>query len=89
MKKVEIGNKIKEKRLGLNLTMDEVSLKVGTTRSTLWSVENGNGNYSTDTLRDNMGLYLKLWKFNAFLNSIFDIEKDKSSLDLVKHHFEK
>ena len=48
--KVEIGSKIKEQRLYLNLTMDEVCKKVDITRSTLWSIESGKGNYSIDVL---------------------------------------
>lgn len=48
--KFEIGGKIKSKRLELNLRMDDVARDVGITRSTLWSIENGNGNYSIDTL---------------------------------------
>ena len=67
--KVEIGHKIKEQRLALNLTMDEVSQKVGITRSTLWSVENGNGNYSIDTL-------LKLLDF-LDMSLSFDVSKTK------------
>lgn len=48
--KIELGNKIKNKRLQLNLRMDDVAKEVGITRSTLWSIENGNGNYSIDSL---------------------------------------
>ena len=48
--KIEIGEKLKSKRLQLNLRMDDVARKVGITRSTLWSIENGNGNYTIDTL---------------------------------------
>ncbi|MDY6392544.1 MAG: helix-turn-helix transcriptional regulator [Bacilli bacterium] len=48
--KFEIGKKLKNKRLELNLRMDDVAKKVGITRSTLWSIENGNGNYTIDTL---------------------------------------
>ena len=48
--KIELGNKIKNKRLQLNLRMDDVAKEVGITRSTLWSIENGNGNYTIDTL---------------------------------------
>ena len=48
--KVEIGKKIKNKRLQLNLRMDDVARNVGITRSTLWSIENGNGNYTIDVL---------------------------------------
>lgn len=48
--KFSIGKKIKSKRLQLNLKMDDVAKKAGITRSTLWSIENGNGNYTIDTL---------------------------------------
>lgn len=48
--KFDIGEKIKNKRLQLNLRMDDVAKEVGVTRSTLWSIENGNGNYTIDTL---------------------------------------
>ena len=48
--KVEIGKKIRNKRLTLNLRMDDVAKQVGITRSTLWSIENGKGNYTIDTL---------------------------------------
>lgn len=48
--KLEIGKKIKNRRLQLNLRMDDVAKEVGVTRSTLWSIENGNGNYTIDVL---------------------------------------
>ncbi|MCR5423101.1 MAG: helix-turn-helix domain-containing protein [Bacilli bacterium] len=48
--KIEIGEKIKNKRLQLNLRMDDVAREVGITRATLWSIENGNGNYTIDIL---------------------------------------
>ena len=48
--KLLIGEKIKNKRLQLNLRMDDVAKKVGITRSTLWAIENGSGNYTIDTL---------------------------------------
>lgn len=48
--KVLIGEIIKNKRLLLNLRMDDVAKQVGITRPTLWSIENGNGNYSIDVL---------------------------------------
>ena len=48
--KYEIGEIIKNKRLQLNLRMDDVAREVGITRSTLWLIENGNGNYTIDTL---------------------------------------
>ena len=61
--KFEIGQKLKNKRLELNLRMDDVAKEVGITRSTLWSIENGNGNYTIDTL-------LRLL---SFLNMSIDI----------------
>lgn len=48
--KFEIGEAIREKRLQLNLRMDDVAQEVGITRSTLWSIEAGRGNYSIDSL---------------------------------------
>ena len=48
--KLQIGENIKNKRLQLNLRMDDVAREVGVTRSTLWSIENGKGNYTIDTL---------------------------------------
>ena len=48
--KLDIGKKLKNRRLQLNLRMDDVAKEVGITRSTLWAIENGNGNYSIDTL---------------------------------------
>ena len=48
--KAELGIKLKNKRLQLNLRMDDVAKEVGVTRSTLWSIEQGRGNYSIDTL---------------------------------------
>lgn len=48
--KKQIGIEIKNKRLSLNLRMDDVANKAGITRSTLWSIENGSGNYSIDIL---------------------------------------
>lgn len=48
--KIQIGKKLKNKRLELNMRMDDVAKGVGITRSTLWSIENGNGNYTIDIL---------------------------------------
>ena len=48
--KQEIGTSIKNKRLQLNLKMDDVASRAKISRSTLWSIENGNGNYSIDVL---------------------------------------
>ena len=47
---VFLGHKIKEKRLALNLRMDDVAKKAGITRPTLWAIEKGTGNYSVSSL---------------------------------------
>lgn len=61
--KFEIGQKLKNKRLVLNLRMDDVAKEVGITRSTLWAIENGSGNYTIDTLL----------RLVSFLNMSIDI----------------
>ena len=61
--KFEIGQKVKNKRLELNLRMDDVAKEVGITRSTLWAIENGSGNYAIDNLL----------KLVIFLNMSIDI----------------
>ena len=65
--KIEIGEKIKNKRLLLNLRMDDVAKEMGITRSTLWSIEKGKGNYTIDTL-------LKLL---TLLNMSLEVESQK------------
>lgn len=65
--KANIGNKIKEARLTKNLSMEEVCLKNGISRSTLWSIESGKGNYSIDVL-------LKLMNY---LNLSFEIKGEE------------
>ena len=67
--KYKIGEKLKSKRLQLNLRMDDVAIKVGITRSTLWAIESGNGNYTIDAL-------LKLL---TFLNMSIDITAQEQS----------
>lgn len=70
-KKTLIGEKIKDKRLQLNLRMDDVAKHVGITRSTLWSIESGKGNYTIDVL-------LKLLDY---LDLPFEIKFDESNTD--------
>ena len=67
--KFGIGEKIKNKRLQLNLRMDDVAKEVGITRSTLSSIENGSGNYTIDAL-------LKLLNF---LNMSIDVDTQEDS----------
>lgn len=68
--KFGIGEKIKNKRLQLNLRMDDVAKEVGITRSTLSSIENGSGNYTIDIL-------LKLL---SFLKMSIDVDTQEDSI---------
>ena len=53
---IEVGNKIKNKRLSLNMRMDDVARQADISRSTLWSIENGQGNYSFSLLIKILGI---------------------------------
>lgn len=55
--KSDIGKLLKNKRLQLDLRMEQVVKDLGVTRTTLWSIENGNGNYTIDTLLKLMDYY--------------------------------
>ena len=50
MNSVEIGKTIKDKRLSLNMRMDDLASKAGITRQTLGSIENGASSYSFSSL---------------------------------------
>ena len=47
---VKLGQSIKEKRLSLNMRMEEVARQAEITRSTLWSIEKGTSNCSIKTI---------------------------------------
>ena len=47
---LSIGTTIKNRRLELNLRMEDVAKKANITRSTLWIIEKGSGNYSFQSL---------------------------------------
>ena len=49
---VNFGKIIRNKRLSLNMPMSELARKVGVSRATLSSIENGNVNISVKTLLD-------------------------------------
>lgn len=58
-----LGNTIKEKRLALNIRMDDLARKANITRATLWSIEKGTSNCSIGTvfkLMDVLGLDFNL-----------------------------
>ena len=48
--KVLIARAIKNKRIALNLTSEQLAIKCGLSRSTIFSIETGGGNYSIDAL---------------------------------------
>ena len=48
--KVLIGEAVKNKRIALNLTSEQLAIASGLSRSTLYSIEVGSGNYSIDAL---------------------------------------
>lgn len=68
---VEIGKIIKNKRLSLNLRMDDVALKCGITRATLSLIENGKGNCSINT-------YITLANFLGLSLSFTDTFKNNN-----------
>lgn len=47
---VLLGNTIKAKRLSKNMTMSELAKRANISRATLSAIENGQGNYSVNTL---------------------------------------
>ncbi|MBE6133410.1 MAG: DUF3791 domain-containing protein [Erysipelotrichaceae bacterium] len=55
MNSVEIGKVVKEKRLSLNMRMDDLASKTGITRQTLGSIENGASSYSFSSLLKVLG----------------------------------
>ena len=55
--RVIIGKKIKSRRLQLNMRMDDVAKETGITRATLWSIENGSGNYTIGALLKVLSLF--------------------------------
>ena len=58
-----IGDKIKNKRLELNLRMEDVSNECDITRATLWSIERGTGSASLNTVlkvMDFLGLSIEV-----------------------------
>lgn len=50
MNSVDIGKAIKDKRLSLNMRMDDLASKAGITRQTISSIENGANSYSFSSL---------------------------------------
>ena len=68
--KLEIGKKIKNKRLQLNLRGEDVARAVGISRSTLIAIEKGDANYTIDTFLNLMN----------FLDMHFTIDNQENSV---------
>ena len=68
--KREIGKKIKNKRLQLNLRGEDVAKAVGISRSTLIAIEKGYANYTIDTFLNLMN----------FLDMHFTIDNQENSV---------
>ena len=68
--KREIGKKIKNKRLQLNLRGEDVAKAVSISRSTLIAIEKGDANYSIDTFLNLMN----------FLDMRFTIDNQENSV---------
>ena len=68
--KREIGKKIKNNRLQLNLRGEDVAKAVGISRSTLIAIERGDANYTIDTFLNLMN----------FLNMHFIIDDQENSV---------
>ena len=53
---VVIGQTIKDKRLSLNMRMEDLAKKANITRATLWSIEKGDGKCSLSSLINVMNI---------------------------------
>ena len=87
---VEIGKVIKNKRLSLNLRMNDVALKCGITRATLSSIENGRATCSVNTLFkicDYLELSFKLGEPNEQVEIRKRAKRLNSSLDKKINRF--
>lgn len=68
---IVLGKSIKEKRLSLNMRMDDVAKKAGITRATLWSIEKGKGGFSASSL----------FKVMSILNMSFKVDSNQINED--------
>ena len=71
-----LGKLIREKRLSLNLRMEDVAKKAGITRATLWSIEKGNGSFSANSLFKVMNLLGLTINVNE---AVFDNGRDRAT----------
>ena len=74
---VIFGRAIKEKRLSLNLRMDDVAERAGITRATLYAIEKGSENYTVSSLLkviDVLGMSLEI---NSDQNQL--LNRDRAS----------
>ena len=72
-----LGKAIKEKRLSLNMRMDDVAMKADITRATLWSIEKGKGGFSASSLFKVMNILNISFKFD--INQVNDDERIRAT----------
>ena len=87
---VKIGNKIKEKRLSLNLRMDDLAKKCEITRATLSLIEQGKANCSVETvfkLMNALGLSFELNDKEISIKTRQRASRINSSLDKKINRF--
>ncbi len=85
-----LGNAIKEKRLALNIRMDDLARKADITRATLWSIEKGTSNCSIRTvfkLMDILGLDFNLVNQQSINNARNRATRINTSLDKKINRF--
>lgn len=81
---VLIGNTIKSKRLDLNLTTEQLANMSGISRSTLFAIESGKGNYTISALSrvlEQLSLKLELNGFEPAINNKERASRINSKLD--------
>ena len=87
---VAFGKIIRQKRLEMNLRMDDVAQRANITRSTLWSIEKGVGNCSVQSffkVLDVLGLSLSLEAQNAQYAGRCRATRINSAMDKKKNRF--
>lgn len=74
---IVLGKSIKEKRLFLNMRMDDVAKKAGITRATLWSIEKGKGGFSASSLFKVMNILDMSFKVDS--NQVNEENRDRAT----------
>ena len=72
---MELGNIIRQKRLNINMTMDECAKKAGITRATLSSIENGTSNCSISTMFN----VLDVLELSFAIDNVNNVDRQRAS----------